>query len=130
MSVKKEVELILADTEERISQLTGCHSKLRLHLAVDMSQQHELVLAACEIWQVEPASIAQRNRHQHKVAKRQLLAWLLREKTLLTLKQIAAHIGYCGHGDVVHGLQKAQANLSINDKLTLEYYEQIKHLFQ
>jgi chromosomal replication initiation ATPase DnaA len=130
MSVKKEVELLIADTERAISTLTGCHSKLTLFLTVDTSEKHELVIAACDIWKVDVATLSERNRHTHYVERRQLLAWLLRDKTLLSLRQIAAHVGYAGHYDVMHGMQKAQSNVSVNDPITMSYYEPIKHLFE
>ena len=129
MSVKKDVQLLIADTEQKIREITGCHAKVTLFLTVDTSQQHELVIAACTIWQVDVATLSERNRNTHYVERRQILAWLLREKTLLSLRQIAAHVGYAGHYDVMHGIQKAKDNISVNDPLTMSYYQPIKHLF-
>lgn len=129
MTDKQCVEALIAEAENRIKEITGHDAKLNLFLTVQKGMEHELALQACAIWQVDIAEIKMRNRKQEITAKRQLLACLLKQRTLFSLKQIAMQIGYTDHSDVLHGMRKVKDNLDINDPLTVEYLTPIKHLF-
>lgn len=129
MKATNTVRALLAETETKIKQLTGYDASLKLVLTVDDTMQHELVIAGCQIWNIELKAIKKRDRHKDIVTMRQLLAWLLKQKTLLSLRQIAAQLGYAGHDDVIHAISRIKEYLACNDAIAIQYYEPIKHLF-
>lgn len=129
MIVTDIVRGLLVETEIRIKELTGYDASLKILLTVDDAMQHELVITGCQIWNIELKAIKKRDRHKDVVTMRQLLAWLLKERTLLNLRQIAAQLGYAGHDDVIHAVSKIKEYLAYKDAIAIKYYEPIKHLF-
>lgn len=61
-----------------------------------------------------------KNRYMPSVLKRWKRWWLLRETTMLSLPEIAAHTGAGGHSTVYHGVNRLKEMMERDDRLGAE----------
>jgi chromosomal replication initiation ATPase DnaA len=125
------VKKLIADCEANIKALTEKEVRLSIRFMQDKSinEAKELVKNCCEIWGIDAYELKYRTRKREAVIRRKILALVLKQRTLLTLKEIGYEIGY-DHTNVIHAIKSCQDLIDTNDKIIEPFYAPIKYLFK
>ena len=88
--------------------------------------QHDLMRIVCERFKLSEKEIKGRGRYKTVVRARQILCYLLRQHTSLSLNDIGLFIGYTDHTTALYHVRRVAELLYINEAQTKEHIAYIE----
>lgn len=95
----------------------GLHDRNRKEFLLQSSggpKEDFLMERVCELMQVDPLELKSKSRKRCLVESRQILMYLMKEQTSLSLKKIGELLGGRDHSTVLYGIQVVQDLVDID----------------
>ena len=119
-----QLNKILEEAQQKITKEIGIKCKVEVTEVTSYSQGDYCIDYCLQKWNVTHKYIRERKRDLHRSTLRQILSYILRAETQLTLLQIAKLLNLKDHSTVVNCLRQCKNYMSINDA----YFMQLLNL--
>lgn len=123
----KKITDIIADAERRIHTECGVVARLSIEYTVPEHARGAL-MDMCKIWRTQWTDLIKRDRQRHLVTKRQIAMLYLRSRAGLSFTNIA-RLFLLDHTTIIAACRQAENHIELDDRLFMEYYKPVKHLF-
>lgn len=123
----KKITDIIAEAEQRIHTQCGVMARLSVEYTLP-EHAHRALMDMCTIWRTQWPDLLKRDRHRRLVTQRQIVMLYLRTKAKLSFTNISRLFSY-DHSTIIAACKQAENHIELDDRLFMEYYKPVKHLF-